>query len=160
MSLTLTFPPLAGKGCHIWFHLSVQPIEKKLLATYTLGRCLFGEAGIANSCSWRLLCHYELVVLHLYASVSSVNTQSFLLHNTDKQRDGHLIFALIFKQMSVDGFVWWRGVFFAHQQNKKETMPQAASQWNRKANLAVEGSTFWRLVSPYPFLRHSSFLSH
>lgn len=28
MSLTLTFPLLAGKGCHIHFHLSVQPAEE------------------------------------------------------------------------------------------------------------------------------------
>lgn len=109
---------------------------KRLLATYTLCRHLFGEAGIANSCSWCLLCHYELVVLHLYTSVSSINTQSFLLHNTDKQSDGHLMYAQIIKQMSVDGFVWWRGLFeyFLHigRTKKRQCLRQLLSETGKQ----------------------------
>lgn len=72
----------------------------------------------------------------------------FLLLNAGKQRNGHLIFALIFKQKSVDGFVQRRGIFFAHQQNEWEKVPQAPYQWTAKANFAVKGPTLKTFVSP------------
>lgn len=62
-----------------------------------------------------------------------------LLHNVGKQRNGHLIFALTFKQKSMDGLVQRKGIFFAHQQNEREKVPQAPDQWNAKANFAVKG---------------------
>lgn len=94
MHLSLTFPPLRVKSCHICFHLYIQPAEENCWHLHLVQS--LGEARFANSCSLCLHHHYKLVAFFCEQHKQWISL--LLLQKSGKQRNDNLIFALIFKQ--------------------------------------------------------------